>query len=198
MKKASLFLTVALVISSGALFAQGFHIGVKGGVNMTKIDGQSFDNGFKWGISAGGFAELNFTKHLGIQPELLFNQTSTKTASNFSDIYHEGIPDRDVTLNYLSIPILLALKPSPVLSILLGPQFGIKLSESENISLAASNAFKSGDFSVVGGAQLNLGGFKLGARYVIGLNNLNDLNDNYKWKNQNVQLYIGLRIIYIF
>jgi hypothetical protein len=195
MKKASLFLTVALVISSGALFAQGFHIGVKGGVNMTKIDGQSFDNGFKWGISAGGFAELNFTKHLGIQPELLFNQTSTKTASNFSDIYHEGIPDRDVTLNYLSIPILLALKPSPVLSILLGPQFGIKLSESENISLAASNAFKSGDFSVVGGAQLNLGGFKLGARYVIGLNNLNDLNDNYKWKNQNVQLYIGLRII---
>jgi hypothetical protein len=139
---------------------------------------------------------LNFTKHFGIQPELLFNQTKTKTAHDFSEVYNGiGISDRDVTLNYLSIPILLSIRPAPILSILVGPQFGIKLNESENIGTNTSNAFKSGDFSMVGGAQLNLGGFKAGARYVIGLNNLNDLNNNYKWKSQILQLYIGFRII---
>jgi len=124
MKKASLFFLSVLFISSGSLFAQGFHIGVKGGTNLTKIDGRSFDQGFKWGFSAGGFAEINFTDHIGIQPELLFNQSSTKTASDFNQVYDQGINSRNVSLNYLSVPVLLALKPSPILSILIGPQFG--------------------------------------------------------------------------
>jgi hypothetical protein len=194
MKKASLLFLAVLFISSGTLFAQGFHIGLKAGTNMSKIDGQSFSGGFKWGFSAGGFAELNFTKSLGLQPEFLFNQTNTKTASSFDQVYQQaGNSNRNVYLNYLSIPVLLSIRPIPLLSILVGPQFGIKV--SDNIGTSAVNAFKSGDFSMVGGAQVNLGGFKAGARYVVGLNNLNDINDNYKWKNQTIQLYIGFRII---
>ena len=195
MKKVSLFFIAVLFISSGSLFAQGFHIGVKGGVNMTKIDGRSFDEGFKWGFTAGGFAEINFTDHLVIQPEVLFNQTSTKTASNFNQVYDQGINSRNVNLNYLSIPILLSLRPSPLLSILVGPQFGILINQDENILANGKDAFKKGDFSAVGGAQLNLGGFKLGARYIIGLNNINDIGVEDKWKSQNIQLYIGFRII---
>jgi hypothetical protein len=195
MKKVSVLILALVFVSSGALFAQGFHLGIKGGVNMSKLDGgQSFSDGFKLGLSAGAFAELNFTKHFGIQPELLFNQTNTRTASNFDEIYQlNGYAGRNVYLNYLSIPVLLSFKPIPLISILVGPQFGIKM--SDNISTSTINAFKSGDFSVVGGAQLNLGGFKAGARYVIGLNNLNDLNDNYKWQSQTIQLYVGFRII---
>jgi len=195
MKKASLFFIAVLFISSGTLFAQGFHIGVKGGTNLTKIDGRSFDQGFKWGFSAGGFAEINFTDHIGIQPELLFNQSSTKTASDFNQVYDQGINSRNVSLNYLSVPVLLALKPSPILSILVGPQFGILINQDENILANGKDAFKRGDFSAVGGAQLNLGGFKLGARYAIGLNNINDIGAEDKWKSQNIQLYIGFRII---
>jgi len=69
------------------------------------------------------------------------------------------------------------------------------MNTSDNILSTGKQAFKSGDFSVVGGAQLNLGGFKAGARYVIGLNNIDDVGDRDKWKNQNIQLYIGFRII---
>lgn len=195
MKKASfLFLTV-LFISSGSLFAQGFHLGVKAGANMAKLSpGESFSDGFKLGLSAGAFAELNFTKHIGLQPEILFNQTNTRTASNFDEVYQlQGYSGKDVYMNYLTIPVLLSIRPIPLISILVGPQFGIKL--NDNISTSAINAFKSGDFSVVGGAQINLGGFKAGARYLIGLNNLNDLNNNYKWKSQTIQLYVGFRII---
>lgn len=194
MKKACLLIFSLLILSSGSLFAQGFHLGFKLGTNLSDINGQGFSSGFKWGFSAGAFAELNITKQLGIQPEFLFNQTNTRTADNFDEVYRSiGYADRDVYLNYLSIPILLSIKPIPILSILVGPQFGAKL--SDNIGTSALNTFKSGDFSLVGGAQINLKWFKAGARYVFGLNNLNDINDNYKWTNQTIQLYIGFRII---
>ncbi len=175
-------------------YAQGFHIGVKGGANLTKIDGQSFSQGFKLGYSLGGFAELNFTKKWGIQPELLWNQYNTTTAYNFQQIY-EGFQGQNVSLNYLSIPILLTYRPVPILTFELGPQFGILMNQPSNLGDNISNAFKTGDFSVLGGAHFNLGAFKLGARYFVGLNDVNDLGKYDKWKNQGLQLYIGFRII---
>ncbi len=198
MKKAGFLSFVILIISFSQGRAQGFHLGAKIGTNISQMTGRSFDQGFQWGFSAGAFAELNFTSRWGIQPELLFNQTQTQTASNFNDVYYQGINSRSVSLNYLSIPILLSFKLIPILSIQIGPQFGILMNTSQNITTNASNAFKSGDFSMVGGAQVNLGGIRLGARYIYGISNLNGLpppGDVDTWKNQNFQLYFGLRIL---
>jgi hypothetical protein len=194
MKKLSFLLFAVLVLSVSRTRAQGFHLGIKAGTNIAQISGRSFDDGFQWGFSAGAFAELNFTGKWGIQPEVLFNQSSTQTASNFNDVYEEGINSRNVTLNYLSIPILLSWKPIPLLSFQIGPQFGILMNTSENITTNGVNAFKSGDFSMVGGAQLNVGGFKAGARYIYGISNLDNVTNTDTWKNQNFQLYIGLRV----
>ena len=194
MKKLSFLFFAVLVLSVSQTQAQGFHLGIKAGTNIAQISGRSFDDGFQWGFTAGAFAELNFTGKWGIQPEVLFNQSSTQTASNFNDVYEEGINSRNVTLNYLSIPILLSWKPIPLLSFQIGPQFGILMNTSENITTNGVNAFKSGDISMVGGAQLNLGGFKAGARYIYGISNLNNVTSTDTWKNQNFQLYIGLRV----
>jgi len=198
MKKFSFLLISILVFSFSHSQAQGFHIGGKIGTNISQITGRSFDQGFQWGFSAGAFAELNFTSKWGIQPELLFNQTQTQTASNFNDVYEEGINSRNVSLNYLSIPVLLSWKIIPLLSIQAGPQFGILLNTSQNITTNGVNAVKNGDFSLVGGAQLNVGGLKLGARYIYGFTDLNDLpppGNVDTWKNQNFQIYVGLRIL---
>lgn len=186
----------ALFITSGSVLAQGFHLGLKAGANMTKIEGQGYEEGFKWGFAAGAFAELNFTKTLGLQPEFLFVQTNTRTAENWGDFYQQGTDInslKDVHLNYLSMPILLSIRPIPLISFLVGPQFGIKL--SDNLGNSVENAFKSGDFSIVAGGQVNLAAFKAGVRYVAGMNNINDINDNYKWTNQQIQFYIGFRIL---
>jgi hypothetical protein len=195
MKKVGFLVLTVIFFSVSQARAQGFHLGVKAGTNLAKIDGRSFESGFNWGFSAGAFAELNFTSQFGIQPELLFSQTKTQTASDFNTIYEQGLNSRSITLNYLSIPILLSFRPIPIISIQIGPQFSTLLSSSENIIGNSNKAFKTGDFAMVGGAQLNLGGFKAGARYVIGLTNLNDIDDADKWKNQSIQLYIGFRII---
>ena len=134
MKKTGILVLAISILSVSRSLAQGFHLGAKIGTNISQITGRSFDQGFQWGFSAGAFAQLNFTSKWGIQPELLFNQTQTQTASNFNDVYEQGINSRNVSLNYLSIPILLSYKIIPLLSIQVGPQFGILMNTSQNIT----------------------------------------------------------------
>jgi len=174
--------------------AQGFHLGVKAGANIFKVDGQSFSQGFHFGYNVGAFSEINFSPNFGLQPEVMWNQTNYRTGDHFSSIYPQGFNDVKGKLNYLSIPLLLSFRPAPFLSILVGPQFGVLIDHDENLVQNGKDAFKKGDFSMVGGAQLNIASFKLGARYVIGLTDINDLSDNEKWKNTGFQVYAGFRI----
>jgi hypothetical protein len=194
MKSKSIVLSLLLVgfavIQSRA---QGVHLGVKAGANIFKVDGQGYDQGFHFGYNLGAFANLNFTSSWGIQPELLWNQTNYRTGTQFSSIYPDGVNDVKGKLNYLSIPILLSYKPIPLLSLQAGPQFGILLNQDKNLVDNGKDAFKKGDFSLVGGAQLNIANIVVGGRYVIGLTDIKDLPNGDKWKNQGFQVYAGFR-----
>jgi len=194
MKRNAVVLSVLLVIASLGTRAQGFHLGIKAGANLFKVDGESFSQTYKFGYNVGAFSQINFTSSWGIQPEVMFNQTNYRTGTQFSSIYPNGVGDVKGKLNYLTIPVLLNFRPIPLLSILAGPQFGILLNQDQHLVNNAKDAFKKGDFSLVGGAQLNLASVMVGARYVIGLNNINDVTDDHSWKNQGWQLYAGFRI----
>ena len=195
MKRTAVVLSVLLVTATLGARAQGVHFGVKAGANLFKVNGESFSDEFKFGYNAGVFAQVNFTPNIGIQPELMFNQTNYRTAAQFSSVYQvSGFDDVKGKLNYLTVPVLLNLRPIPLLSILVGPQFGILLNKDERLVDNTKQAFKNGDLSLVGGAQLNLSSLMVGARYVIGLNNINDVSDDHSWKNQGWQLYAGFRI----
>ena len=190
-----LLLTLAIATST-LTFAQGFHVGLKGGVNMFKVEGRSFNEEFKHSYNAGLFTEINFSKKVGIQPEIIWNQAQTQTSTRFKDIYDQGVGElKGVTLNYLSIPVLLNLSPSRFITFQAGPQFGVLINKDQNLLANGKNAFKSGDFSMLGGVQLNVGGFKLGGRYQVGLTNINDIDNQDKWKNQGFQLYAGFRLL---
>ena len=54
MKTKLLFPLVAAMLFSQVMMAQ-FHIGIKGGANITKVDGQSFKDQFRYGYHIGGF-----------------------------------------------------------------------------------------------------------------------------------------------
>lgn len=194
MKKVIVLVVTVCLFSVSRSQAQGFHLGIKGGTNLSQISGRSFDQGFQWNFVAGAFAELDVSSKFGIQPELLFSQTTSRTASNFRDIYDQGINSQNVKLNYMSIPILLSFKPISLLSLQLGPQFGILMNSSQTVTRNGANAFKSGDFSMVVGAQLNLGPFKGGARYVYGFSDINNVTNFEAWNNRSIQLYVGLRL----
>jgi hypothetical protein len=194
MKRNAFVLSLSLVFAVLQSQAQGFHLGIKAGANLFKIDGESFSQEFNFGYCVGAYSQLNFTPNWGVQPELMFNQTNYKTGTQFSDIYPDGVNSVKGKLNYLSIPVLLNFRPIPFLSLLAGPQFGIMLNQDEHLVDNAQQAFKKGDVSFVGGAQLNLAAVMIGARYVIGLNNINDLPNSETWRNEGWQVYAGFRI----
>ncbi len=196
MKKVCYLVFVVFILSAAGVKAQGFHLGAKVGTNLSEISGRSFKDEFQWGFTAGAYAELNINKKWDIQPELLFNQIRTQTSSDFYTIIPNGFNSTDVNLNYLSIPVLLSFRPIPVLSFQLGPQFDILMSTSQALTYPSSNVFKTGDFSIVGGAQVNIGFFKAGARYAAGLSNLNKQASSVdSWKSESIQIYVGFRII---
>jgi Outer membrane protein beta-barrel domain len=177
--------------------AQGFHIGAEGGANFTQISGISFEQKFELCYFAGAFAEIDFSKKWGLQPEMVWSQTKGTTTNNFNLIY-EGVSGQNVTFNYLNIPVLLAYRPIPLLTFLIGPQFGILMNYNATLFANTQDAFKNGAISGVLGAQVNLGRFRLGARYFVQMNNFNNLNalgNPDEWRGQGLQLVVGIRII---
>jgi len=187
------FLAAALLMVSIASQAQGVKLGVRFGSTLYKIDGQQFKDGFNFGYHLGGALEVMFSKKFGIQPEVLFNKSKTETAGNLGTVA-QGINLGVVTdLNYLSIPLLLNIRPSGgPLVIQAGPQFGIMMSSGNSLVQNGRDAFKSGDLSLLGGLQLNLAMIRVYGRYGIGLSNINDVSDQNKWKSQMAQLGVGI------
>lgn len=191
MRKLLLTLLSFTVIGITANAQGGFRLGVKAGANMNKISGQSFKDGYDLSYHVGAFAEIDITKTIGIQPEVLWNQTTTKRANSFDAIY-ASLP-QDVKLQYLAIPVLLRINVTNLITLNAGPQFGILMNKDDNLITNGQAAFKSGDFSLVAGAQLNLTALRIYGRYNIGLQNVNDVANQEKWKNQQIQLGVGLR-----
>ncbi|MBL7744217.1 MAG: PorT family protein [Chitinophagaceae bacterium] len=196
MKTKLFFPLVTALLVSQALFAQ-FHIGFKGGANIVKIDGVSFKDQFKYGYHLGGFAEIGLGGKFGLQPEVLFNQYSTTLDSNYKSVYQNvfNSDQSSVKLNYLSIPILLNYKLlGNFLTLQAGPQFSVLMNQDKNLLQNGGEAFKNGDFAMVGGAQLKVSAIRITGRYVVGLNNINDINNKDKWKSQGFQLSLGLAL----
>ena len=184
------FSTLLLSVFSISANAQ-VRLGAKVGGNLSKIEGQSFNDGFKLSYQAGAFLEVDFTKRLGIQPEVLFSQTQTKTTTFNGNLS----PNNDAKLNYLSIPILLRINAGNLLTFHIGPQYSILLNSDKTLLTNGKEAFKNGDFSMVGGLQVNLKALRIYGRYNIGLSNINDIDNKESWKSQQIQLGIGLKII---
>jgi hypothetical protein len=187
---------LAAMLFSQAMMAQ-FHIGIKGGANVTKIDGISFKDQFKYGYHIGGFAEIGLGHKFGIQPEVLFNQYSTSVDSNYKHIYQNVFNSNQssVKLNYLSIPILLNYKLlGNFLTLQAGPQFSVLINQDKTLLQNGGEAFKKGDFAMVGGAQIKLSAIRITGRYVVGLNNINDIDNQDQWKSQGFQVSLGLAL----
>jgi hypothetical protein len=198
MKMKTKLLTMAVaILLSNAVMAQ-FHIGGKVGANVTKVNGKSFKDEFRYGYSLGGFAEVRLSNKLVLQPEVLFNQYSTTVDSNFKHIYQNAVSTSDqrkVKLNYLSIPILLNYKLiGSFLSLQAGPQFSVLMNNSKTLLQNGGEAFKNGDFSMLGGVQIKLAALRINGRYAIGLNNLNDIDNQDKWKSEGFQVSVGLAL----
>ncbi|MEO6820606.1 MAG: porin family protein [Ginsengibacter sp.] len=192
MKKKIISFAVLLFIFSAG-FSQGFTIGIKGGANLGKISGKAFKDKYTSGFQVGGFVTVPLAAGFAIQPEVLFNQTNVDTASGFSGVYSFN-KIGNIRVNTLSIPIMLNYNLNKYFTLQAGPQFGVVISQDKDLLQNGKDAFKSGNFSLAGGVQLNFLKFRVYGRFVGGLTNLDNVGSKESWKVNGIQLGVGLAL----
>jgi predicted porin len=103
-----------------------------------------------------------------------------------------GVSYQLVSVDYVALPILLAFKPTPMLSILFGPQYSYAIAQTKGLLQEEpnQNAFSHSDVALVFGAQLNLNPLKVGVRYQEGLNNVNAIGSTDEWRIYGFQFYL--------
>jgi hypothetical protein len=205
MRKISLFFLMFISLNA---FAQNrkfdpnadhenfFRIGAKAGANINKIKGQSYKSGFNYNYLLGAFMQFNFSKTFGFQPEVNFVQSSSEFTNEASDVYDDIFRDgsqRKAKLDYLKVPLLLNINvgPSKRVKLQFGPQIGGVLKETVDSLKNNGAIFKKADWAAVGGLWIQIPFINLGARYELGLTNLNDIDNQQKWKSQAFTIFAG-------
>ena len=193
----SKFFALSAAVLFSFVASSQFHLGVKAGTNVTKVDGKSFRDAFSYGYHLGAFAEIKLSKQLTLQPEVNINQYRTALDSSYNNLLNNAFRGlTSVKMEYLSIPMLINYKlGGGFISLQAGPQFGILFDRTNSFGQNAQNAFKQGDFSMLGGVQIKAGIFRINGRYFIGLNDINDLTNDSRWKNQGFQLSLGMTLL---
>ena len=196
MKK--LVLTTVLAIFTVVSLSAQTSFGVKAGVNFSSINGDeadSFDG--RTGFHVGGVVDISVSDNFSVQPEVLYSAQG----ADYSDEMYSG----SYKLDYLNVPVMAKFRVGEGFNVEVGPQFGFLLSAKDEYDSSGGDSgeddvkdyTKSVDFSANVGLNYKLeSGLNFGARYTIGLSELNDFGDmseymDVKWKNNAFQVYLG-------
>ena len=174
-----------------------FRFGIKAGVNINKVQGQSFSKNYSFNYQFGGFVQFNFSKRFGLQPEVNFVQFSSEFSDDAADVYDDLFRDgrqKKAKFSQLEIPLLLNINPGETrrFKIQIGPVFGKTLTQSADSLINSILIYKESEWSLAGGLWLQLPLIHIGARYKYGLSNMNNIDGRENWKNQAIQLFLGL------
>lgn len=208
--KNKLFMIAAIAFMASNVIAQDtvtdlreeLKFGVKVGANYSNVydeQGDDFNADPKFGLAAGVFLAIPIGKYLGVQPEILFSQKGFKATGTFLGSSY----DFTRTTNYIDIPLLIAFKPVSGLTILAGPQYSYLMKQSDKfsgsgLSYTQEDEFKNEDIrkntlSFLGGADVNLNHFVIGARvgWDITKNNGDGTSTTPRYKNVWYQATVG-------
>ena len=185
---------IAIFCLSNLQAQDKFAMGIKIGQNFSSVNDVAVDHNTA-SYHAGVTTFFKVTDKIGIAPEIILSQTKLETTPPVTSLMGNGsLQPETYHLNYLSIPLLCEFKPIQKFSIQAGPQYSILLDQKKHGVGNASMAFKNGEFAFVGGAKFDLGGFFLYGRYVVGLQNINELQDQTKWRTTQWQLGVGMKL----
>ncbi|MAZ72452.1 MAG: hypothetical protein CMC70_04830 [Flavobacteriaceae bacterium] len=217
MKKQVLLIAIA-IFSFGIMQAQDIRFGAKAGVNFASIGGDETDGiEGKTGFHIGGLVEIMLTDQFAIQPELLYSAQGAKFEETDSEDGISVTVTDKTKLDYINLPIMAKYYVTEGLALEAGPQIGFLVSANAETELDISgiddpefiefieDEFGVGDQDISDGTSgidfgLGLGasyrldmGVFFGARYTLGLSNINDFegSDNFKQQNNVFQVSVG-------
>jgi hypothetical protein len=211
--KKNFFAILALILMANTMNAQDaassssdqIHIGLKVGGNYSNIydsQGEKYNADGKIGFATGAFVSIPIGKYLGIQPEILFSQKGFTATSS--------VLGADVkltrTTNYIDVPVFLAIKPSEMITLLVGPQYSYLMKQNDKFTNPITNIETNTDFNtdnirkntfcLVGGVDINMSNIVFGAR--VGMDMYNNNGDGTsttpRYKNVWAQATVGFRL----
>jgi hypothetical protein len=174
-----------LILGFVLFFAQlsfGQQIGIKGGINLASMNIEEFDTENRFGYHFGGYLNIPISDGFAIQPEVLYSARGVRTTYDEDFVLFELEGEGTLRLDYIDVPIMGVIFLGDFAQIEVGPYIGFLANSNfesegdlgdfdEDID---SDNFKSMDFGLAGGLAINLGAFQIGARYVYGLQEVQD------------------------
>lgn len=205
MKKLILMMVATAAILNVSTAQSGFVFGLKGGANYSnQYDSKTNDltADSKFGVAAGAFLAIPIGQYFGVQPEILFSQKGFKAKGSVL-----GSPyDLTRTTNYIDVPLLLAIKPIPAVTILVGPEYSYLIKQKDVFSNNVFTAEQTKEFEnenirknvlgFVGGVDINLKSVVVGLRagWDIQNNNGDGTTTTPRYKNAWTQATLGFRL----
>jgi hypothetical protein len=194
------FLVIILLMSSGLVaeakkggVVPNIDLGVKLGANFAKLDGKSWDNGYKANFLGGVFAGMRFNK-VGVQIEGFYSQTNyTVDGYGFYSLYKgfynnagDSLKKGSLKVSYFNIPVLFEVKLLPMLWAQIGPQYSgvLHVSDPDNMLQDAGSLEAKLPFHLV-----------IGARYVLGLSSMNNTAVSDAWQQRVIQAHVGFSFL---
>lgn len=185
-------------------FRENPTLGLKVGINSSNLydtEGDNFDHNSKSGLAFGAFLSIPFGKYLGFQPEVVYSQKGYKGSVSVLGVVDYGYTR---STDYIDIPLQLQLKPIPMLTILIGPQYsflihkGIKYNSGtltvDQQNDIENNNIRKNILGVDGGIDLNIQRLVLSGRIAWDLQNNNGdgTSTSPRYRNVVMQLTVGV------
>lgn len=209
MKNIKILASIALMSIVSIGLGQGdidnrdkLQFGLKAGANYANVydeKTEEFTADGKFGFVGGLFFTIPLGKYLGIQPEVLYSQKGFKGDGSLLGSNYEVTR----TTSFLDVPLLIAVKPSPMLTILVGPQYSYLLKQKDEFSGPNFNSTQEQEFEndnirdnifgFLGGIDVNLNPLVIGARVGFDFqdNNGDGTSDTPRYKNTWLQGTLG-------
>ena len=169
----ALLLICGSVATAQAQLLPGFEVGVKGGLNFSKLksDGKYFNSDTKAGYQAGLYGRVGV---LGfhIQPEVYLTGKNTKVTNPDGE-------STDVKFTTVDVPVLLGKRfgLGPIgARIQTGPIFSFKVDDNQPkiIDQLNPNNYKKSGTSWAFGVGADISSLRVDVRYEMGLNKVNN------------------------
>ena len=177
--------------------------GPKIGTNLSKLDGTSWDGGYKANLLAGAWLSVH-SDRFGAQIEGLFSQTTYITGPTFASVYRQyveagkdSVKNGRFMLSYFNIPVMAEVRILSRVWLQVGAQYSgiVSVKDKDEFVKDAESLFKNGSIAGVGGLWIDVTKhINVGARYVMGFSDMNESNIAESWKQRNIQIHIGFGI----
>jgi Outer membrane protein beta-barrel domain len=203
MKKIIIILGLITTYLSAMAGDAKFGVGIKAGLNNTKLNGKGWVSKYNTSPYGGVFAYINSYK-FGVQAEFLYTTQTITTAANFPSLYSQYLTQIDsfkkgeYTFNQVQVPLMFNYRINRKFWLQGGGIFtaNIKAIDKYSFFNTTNAIFKNNNIAFFGGVHIGLGRkLSIDARYILGNANLNNITTaNYSWTNNAIQAGLGLRL----